>query len=153
MQLRWVRSLLAVIAIMTVFSLLSAAESRRHELNGTWRLVHDRCQFGDGPALDAGTVTIYDRERHIYVSENYSFQQDGQIVSYTFSADAPRNASIRSGPLTKAKAKWVGDALQVISTNGDLTTTERYSLASDGSLVLTVERSGHAPEALVFERQ
>ena len=153
MQLHRVKTLLTVTAITALFPLLSAAESRHHELNGSWRLVHDRCQFGDGPALDAGTVTIYDRERHIYVSENYTFEQNGQTVSYSFSADAPRNASIRSGPLTRAKTKWIGDALEVISTNGDLVTTERYRLASDGSLVLTVERSGHTPETLIFERQ
>ncbi|MBZ5611291.1 MAG: hypothetical protein LAP38_23765 [Acidobacteriia bacterium] len=153
MLLHQVKTLLTSLAILALFPAWGWAESHHHELNGTWKLAPARSQFGGEPALQAGTVTIYDREHHIYVAESFTYDQNGQTVSYRFSADAPHNASIHSGPDSKAKPKWEGNTLEVTSTKDNATTVERYNLATDGSLVLTVERPGHGPETLVFERQ
>jgi hypothetical protein len=139
-------------AILVSFSAFCWASSSRHELNGTWSLVPAKCQFGGEPALQTGTVTIYDRENNVYVSESYTYEDAGRSISYSFDADAPRNASI-SAPNLKRKAKWDGNVLKLISTKDNATTVERFSLAGDGSLILTVDRPSHTPETLVFQRQ
>lgn len=62
------------------------------------------------------------------------------------------NHTIREGPAFTAKAKWEGDVLKVTGTQDGITTVERFRLANDGSLLLTVERPGHAVETLMFQR-
>jgi hypothetical protein len=145
--------LLKFLAVMTFFGVFCWAENHHQELNGTWSLIPARSQFNGGPVLRTGTVTILDRQHNIYVSENFTYDQGDRTITYSFRADAPRNASIHVEPNLKSKARWRGDALEVTSTHDNLTTVERYNLAQDGSLVLTVDGTGHGPETLVFERQ
>jgi hypothetical protein len=146
------KTVLKSFVILASFSAYCWASSSRHELNGTWNLVPAKCQFAGEPALQTGTVTIYDREHNVYVSESYTYDDAGRTISYSFDADAPRNASI-SAPNLKRKAKWDGSVLKLISIKDNATTLERFSLAGDGSLILTVDRPGHSSEILVFERQ
>ncbi len=152
-MLRQIKSLLRSMSIVVVAASCARAASHRQDLNGTWKLAPNRCQFAEGPVLNAGTVTIFDREHNTYVSENFTYDEGGKTITYAFHADAPHNASIHTGPESKTKTKWDDNTLEVTSKSRDTTTTERYSLATDGSLVLTVEKPGHALETLVFERQ
>ena len=64
-----------------------------------------------------------------------------------------RLATIREGKDFKSKAKWDGDVLVVNTTQDAATASERYELAPDGFLRLFVERSGHHPVTLYFQRQ
>ena len=139
------------IALSLFAGLVSARDHQR--LNGTWNLAAARSEFGGEPAIQTGTVTIYDREHNIYVSRNFSFDDANQSVSYSYKTDARENHSIREGKTFKSKAKWEGDALKVVSTADNITSTELYRLNPDGTLTLTVERPGHATANLLFERQ
>jgi len=138
--------------IMVAFSALAFANSH-HDLNGTWRLVPTRSEFAGEPMIQTGTLTINDREGNIYVSRNFSFDGENQSVSYSFSTDARENTSIHEGKAFKSKAKWEGPVLKVVSTQDNITSTERYRLSGDGTLMLTVDRPGHRTISLFFERQ
>jgi hypothetical protein len=127
--------------------------NNHHALNGTWKLIPARSEFGGEPAIQTGTITINDRERNITVSRNFTFDGANQTVSYSSSLDGKVNASIHEGPAFKTKAKWDGDVLTVTSTQDGITTVERYRLTNDGLMLLTVDRSGHRTETLTFERE
>jgi hypothetical protein len=133
-----------------IFSAFAWA-NHHHDLNGTWKLVPSRSEFGGEPAIQTGTITINDRERNISISRNFTFDGANQTVTYSSSIDGKENASIHEGPAFKTKAKWEGEVLTVTSTQDGIITVERYRL-TDGLMMLTVDRSGHRTETLTFER-
>jgi len=138
---------------LVFFSVYAWANSHHHDLNGTWRLVPTRSEFGGEPALQTGTVTINDREHNISISRNFTYEGASETVSYSSSIDGKENASIHEGPAFKSKAKWDGDVLRVTSTQDGINTVERFRLSGDDTLMLTVDRPGHRTETLFFERQ
>jgi len=131
----------------------NAAGSSHHALNGTWNLIPARSEFAGEPVIQTGTVTIYDREHNIYVSRNFSYEGQNQTVNYSFSTDGRENSSIHEGKAFKSKARWEGNELKVISTQDNVTSTERFNQSGDGTLMLVVERPGHRTITLFFERQ
>ena len=138
--------------VALVFFSVFAWAGNHHDLNGTWKLIPTRSEFGGEPALQRGTVTINDREHNISISRNFTYEGADQTVSYNSSLDGKENASIHEGPAFKTKAKWEGDVLRVTSTQDGITTVERFRLSGDGSMMLTVDRPGHRTETLFFER-
>lgn len=137
----------AFLAIVAGF----AWASNHHELNGSWQLIPERSEFHGEPAIQTGTVTIDDREGNISVSRNFDYGQVGRSASSTFDTDARAKTSIKE-PGFKSKTEWKGDVLQVRTTQDGVTAVERYRLLDDGTMVLTVDRPGHASEALFFRR-
>jgi hypothetical protein len=130
----------------------SALANHHHELNGAWQLIPSRSVLNGGPAIQSGTVTINDREGNVYVDRNFNLTEGNRTVTTNFFTDAREKASIKQPGLI-SKAKWEGDLLKVVTTQDGVTTVERYSLSSDGSMILQVDRTGRPPETLVFERQ
>jgi hypothetical protein len=131
--------------------LAAPAFAANHDaLNGTWVLEAP----GDTSALPAGsgTVTIWNRQHHIFISRNLDWNTAEGGVHFRFSTDAREGATIRNGNLT-SKAKWDGDVLKVTTTDNTGTTVERYSLDPDGELRLEVVRPAHAPDTLFFARR
>ena len=43
--------------------------------------------------------------------------------------------------------------LKVMTTQKGINIVERYSLRDDGDMMLQIERTGHQPETLFFQRQ
>jgi hypothetical protein len=153
MSLRICKSFLKSFVALVFFSVYAWASSHHHDLNGTWKLVPTRSEFGGEPVLQMGTVTINDREHNITISRSFTYEGADQTVSYSSSIDGKENASIHEGPAFKTKARWDNDALRVTSTQDGMTTVERFKLSGDGSMMLTVDRPGHRTETLFFERQ
>jgi hypothetical protein len=151
MQCRACRNFLLGAAAVAAFAACALAVNH-HELNGTWQLMPQRSEFHGEPAIQTGSVTIADREGNIYVSRDFDFNGANQSASSTFNTDAPAKTSIKE-PGIRSKTEWKGDVLQVTTTRDGETTVERYSLNSRGAMVLTVDRAGHAPETLLFERE
>ncbi len=152
----WIKSgrnfLLGVATLAVVAG--SAFAVNHHELNGTWQLVPARSEFNGEPAIQTGTVIINDRERNIYVQRNFNFDGANQSTSTSFSTDAREKTSIKDKEQGfKSKAKWDSDVLKVVTTQEGINITERYSLRDDGTMMLQIDRNGHQPEALFFQRQ
>ena len=139
-------------AILALFA-ASAVAGNHRQLNGTWNLVPTESEFGGEPAIQTGTVTINDREHNITVSRSFSYDAADQSRSYSFSTDGRENATIREGKTFKSKAKWDDDVLKVTTTENNVTTVERFTLAGDNTMRVVVERGDHHPRTLVFHRQ
>jgi hypothetical protein len=58
-----------------------------------------------------------------------------------------------AGKNLKSKARWDHDVLKVATTQSGATTVESYTLASDGTMTVAVQKPGQAPMTLVFQRQ
>lgn len=129
-----------------------AFAAHHHELNGTWQLIAARSQFNGEPAIASGTVSINDREGNIWVERNFSLEEGNRTVTTNESTDSRHNATIKQ-PGFRSKAKWEGDVLKVTTDHEGVITTERYQLASDGGLLLHVERTGRPAETLYFQHQ
>lgn len=147
------------VATLAVFAGLGAGlgaglafASNHHVLNGTWQLVPAKSELHGEPAIQTGTVTINDREGNIFVQRNFDLDSANLSTSTSFSTDARAKTSIKE-PGFKSKAKWDGDVLKVTTTHEGITTVERYSMAGEGDMMLQIERTGHQPETLYFQRQ
>lgn len=147
------RKFFLVASTMLAMCALPAWPASHHRLNGTWLLVPTRSNFAGQPVIQTGAVTINDREHHIYISRNFSYDNPSLSTEYSFSIDGQENSSIRQGKTFKTKARW-DDKVLIVTTTGDtVNEVERFSLAPDGMLMLVVERGGHPPETLYFQRQ
>ena len=151
MPMQACRNFLTGAAALAVFAGYALAINH-HELNGTWQLMPQRSEFHGAPAIATGTVTIADREGNIYVSRDFDLNGANESTSSTFETDARAKTSIKE-PGIRSKTEWKGDVLQVTTMREGQTTVERYSLSGDGTMVLTVDRAGHAPETLLFGRE
>ena len=149
------RNTVAIAALLFALSAVPTARAaNHHELNGTWMLVPDRCDFGGQPSIQSGTVTIWDREHNITVTRTFALcDGDGRSISYTFGMDGQSGATIHEGKSIKHKARWEGNTLVVTTTEERIPTVERFSLGPDGMLVLAVERANLPTMTLLFRRQ
>ena len=128
--------------------------ANHHAMNGTWQLAPQRSEFNGEPAIQTGTVTINDRERNVSVERNFNFDGANQSTSTSFSTDSQEKATIKDKEQGfKSKAKWDGDVLKVVTTQDGINIVERYSLRDEGTMMLQLERTGHQPETLYFQRQ
>src|SRR5579863_7571318 len=126
--------------------------ANHHQLNGTWQLIPARSDLHGEPVIQTGTVTINDREGNIYVQRNFDFDGANQSTSTSYSTDARAKTSIKE-PGFKSKAKWDGGVLKVMTNQDGVNIAERYSLRDDGTMMLQIDRTGHQPETLFFQRQ
>jgi hypothetical protein len=136
-----------------VVVLCAAGLSAHPKISGTWTLQAAISDFGGEPSVETGTVTIDDREHHIYISRTFNYDNAKGGFDYGFTTDGEENSTIKKGKTFRSKAKWTGNTLTVTTTQDGLTTTERFALAPDGSLMLLVERQNHHSERLYFVRQ
>lgn len=144
--------LTAVIGAILLFAF--PALPRNHSaLNGSWALVPTRSDFAGQPVVQTGTVTISDRQGIIIVTRSFVYQGAAETFFYKDITDAEDNATIHSGKDLKSKTRWDHDTLKVTTTQSGAVTVESYTLAGDGSMLVSVIRPEHRPIALVFQRQ
>jgi hypothetical protein len=141
-------------AVLTTLLFAFSAFARDHILlNGTWTLAPAQSDFAGQPVVQTGTVTINEREGIITISRNFVYAGAGETFFYRDMTDAENNATIHTGKELKSKTKWDHDVLKVTTTQSGAVTQESYSLAADGSMMVSVVRPEHPPITLVFRRQ
>lgn len=142
-------------AVLTWLVLALPVLARDHgALNGTWTLAPEKCDFAGQPAIEAGTVTIDEREGNISVARSFVYKgTSGQTFFYRDMTDSQNNATIHDGKDVKSKTRWDHGVLKVVTTQNGATTMESYTLAGDGTLRANVARPGQTPVTLVFERK
>ena len=138
---------------MTLLVALSAFARDHSALNGAWTLVPAKSDFAGQRVVQTGTVTIDERQGNVTVSR--SFQYEGATETYFYSdiTDSQNNATIHSGKDLKSKTRWDHNVLRVTTTQSGATTVEDYTLAPDGTMMVSVVRPEHKPITLVFQRQ
>ena len=131
-----------------------SAFARDHSaLNGTWTLVPAKSDFAGQPVVQTGTVTINDRQGIITVSRKFVYTGATETYFYSDMTDAENNATIRTGKDLKSKTRWDHDVLKVTTTQTGAITLETYTLAADGTMMVTVVRPEHKPVTLVFQHE
>jgi hypothetical protein len=151
MSIHLSRNFLRSVGSIVLLATLAFANDH-HRMNGVWQLTPTRSQFNGETAIQTGTVTINDREGNIFVQRSFDFDAANQSSATSFTTDSRHNATIKE-PGFKSKAKWDGHVLTVTTTQNGAITTERYSLRDDGFMTLQLDRPGHQPETLFFQRQ
>ena len=141
-------------AILTALLFAFSAVARDHSaLNGTWTLVPAKSDFAGQPVVQTGTVTLSDREGIIIVSRSFKYEGATETFFYRDITDAENNATIRTGKDLKSRTRWDRDVLKVTTTQSGAVTLENYTLAADGTMMVSVVRPEHKPITLVFQRQ
>lgn len=144
-------SITAAIGAILLFTF--SAWARDHSaLNGVWTLVPAKSDFVGQPVVQTGTITISDRQGIIIVSRSFVYQGAAETFFYKDITDAEDNATIHSGKDIKSKTRWDHDVLKVTTTQYGAITAESYTLAADGSMLVSVVRPDHSPITLVFQR-
>jgi hypothetical protein len=132
----------------------ASAFGRDHSvLNGTWTLAPAKSDFAGQPVVQTGTVTINDQQGVIVVSRSFKYEGATDTFFYSDSAGSENNSTIHNGKNLKSKTRWDHDVLKVATTESGSVTIESYSLAADGSMLVTVARPERKPITLVFQRQ
>jgi len=140
--------------VLTALLLALAAFAHDHkELNGTWSLVPTRSDFAGQRVVQTGTVTIDEREGLITVSRSFVYEGAAETYFYNDMTDSVNSATIHTGKDLKSKTKWDHDALKVTTTQSGAVTLESYTLAADGTMLVSVVRPERKPITLVFQRQ
>ena len=122
-------------------------------LNGTWTLVPAKSDFAGQPVVQTGTVTIADREGIIIVSRSFVYEGANETFFYKDVTDTENKATIHAGKDLKSKTKWDHDVLRVTTTQPGSITIESYTLAADGTMMVSVVRPERKAIALFFERK
>jgi hypothetical protein len=141
-------------AVLTTLLFAFSAMARDHStMNGTWTLVPTKSDFAGQPVVQTGTVTINDHQGIITVSRSFVYAGATETFFYSDMTDADRGATIRTGKDLKSKTRWDHDVLKVTTTQSGAITLESYSLAADGTMMVSVVRPEHKPITLIFERK
>ena len=142
-------------AVLTCLLLAFPAVARDHSaLNGTWTLVPAKSDFAGQPVVQTGTVTISDHQGVTIVSRSFVYEGATETFFYSDSTGNSRNSpTIHTGKDLTTKTKWDDDVLKVTTTQSGAVTLESYSLAADGTMLVSVARPEHTPITLVFQRK
>jgi hypothetical protein len=141
-------------AVLVTLLIASSAFARNHNiLNGTWNLVPAKSDFSGQPVVQTGSVTINDHEGVTVVSRSFVYEGATETFFYNDSTGSQFGGTVHTGKDLKTKTRWDRDVLKVTTTQSGAVTLESYSLAADGSMVVSVERPDHKIIALVFERK
>src|SRR5271165_790121 len=141
-------------AILATVLIASSAFAREHTaLNGTWTLIPTRSDFAGQPVIQTGTVTINERQGDISVERNFAYEGATGTTFYRDMIDSENSATIRTGKELKTKARWDHDVLKVTTTEAGAVTLETYTLAADGTMMVTVTRPDHKSITLYFQRK
>ena len=141
-------------AVLTTLLFAFSAFAHDHTaLNGTWTLVPARSDFAGQPVVQTGTVTINERQGIITVSRNFVYEGATETFFYRDITDANNNAKIHTGKDLKSKTSWDHDVLKVTTTQDGAITIESYTLAADGTMLVSVVRPEHKPITLVFQHK
>ena len=139
--------------VLTTILLASSAFARDHnELNGAWTLVPTRSDFAGQAVVQTGTVTIADRDGIIIVSRSFVYEGSTQTFFYRDVTDSEHGDTFHTGKDLKSKTSWDHDVLKVTTTQSGAVTTESYSLAADGTMLVSVVRPEHKAITIVFQR-
>jgi hypothetical protein len=142
----------AAIGAILLFA-FSAVARDRSALNGVWTLVPAKSDFAGQPVVQTGTVTIDDHQGIIVVTRSFVYRGATETYFYKDITDAEDNATIHTGKDIKSKTRWDHDVLKVTTTQYGAVTVESYTLAADGTMLVSVVKAEHSPIALVFERK
>ena len=138
----------------TLLFAFTAFASDHRALNGTWTLVPAKSDFAGQPVVQTGTVTISDRKGVIVVSRSFVYEGATETFFYNDSTGNSHNSTtIHTGKDLKTKTQWDDGVLKVTTTASGAVTLESYSLAADGSMLVSVVRPEHKTFSLVFRRQ
>jgi hypothetical protein len=141
-------------AVLTTLLFAFCAFAHQHNaLNGTWTLVPAKSDFAGQRVVQTGTVTIDERQGIITVSRNFVYEGATETFFYRDITDSNDNATIHSGKDVKSKTRWDHDVLKVTTTESGAVTLESYSLAADGTMLVSVVRPQRKPITLVFQHQ
>ncbi len=140
-------------AVLTAGLFAFTSFARDHnELNGTWTLVPASSDFAGQPVVQTGTVTIADREGVIIVSRSFVYEGATETFFYRDVTDSEHGDTFHTGKDLKSKTDWDHDVLKVTTTRSGAVTVESYSLAADGTMLVSVVRPEYKPVTLVFRR-
>ena len=141
-------------AVLTMSLFAISAFARDHNvLNGIWTLVPAKSDFAGQPMVQTGTVTIRERQGIIIVERSFAYEGATETFFYDDSTGNSRNSTtVRTGNNLKTKTVWDHDVLKVTTTLSGAVTQESYSLAADGTMLVSVLRPDHRPFTLVFQR-
>jgi hypothetical protein len=137
--------------LTTLLFAFSAFARDHNALNGTWTLVPAKSDFAGQPVVQTGTVTIADREGIIIVSRSFAYEGATETFFYNDVTDSEHNATFHTGKDLKSKTRWDHDVLKVTTTQSRAITVESYTLAADGTMMVSVIRPEHKPFTLVFQ--
>jgi hypothetical protein len=140
--------------VLTTLLFGFSAGARDHSaLNGTWTLVPAKSDFAGQPVVQTGTVTISDRQGIIIVSRSFVYEGATETFFYHDITDAEQNATIHTGKDLKSKTRWDHNVLKVTTTQSGAVTLESYTLAADGTMMVSVERPERKAITLVFQHK
>jgi hypothetical protein len=139
-------------ALMTLLVTNSASAHDHSSLNGTWNLVPATSDFAGQSVVQTGTVTINDDRGVIVISRKFAYEGASETFFYRDSQGSEYGGTVHTGKDLKSKTKWDHDVLKVTTTLSGAVTVERYALAADGTMHVSVVGPQQKATTLIFAR-
>ena len=140
------------VVLMTLLITYSASARDHSSLNGTWTLVPATSDFAGQSVVQTGTVTISDEQGVIVISRKFTYEGAGETLFYRDSQGSEYGGTVHTGKDLKSKTKWDHDVLKVTTTLSGAVTVERYALAVDGTMHVSVVGPHQTATTLIFTR-
>src|ERR1700733_2733708 len=131
------------VVLTAVFAACSAFAYNHSALNGTWTLVPAKSDFAGQPVVQTGTVTIKDETGVVVITRSFVYEGARETVFYSDSTGSENNSTVHLGKDLKTKTRWDHNVLRVTTTQSGATTVEDYTLAPDGTMMVSVVRPEH----------
>lgn len=108
--------------------------------------------FAGQPVVQTGTVKISDERGVIVISRKFAYEGAGETFFYRDSQGSEFGGTVHTGKELKSKTKWDHDVLKVTTTLAGAVTVERYELAPDGTMHVSVVGPHQKATTLIFTR-
>jgi hypothetical protein len=153
---------LAAALTLAVALPVTAGAQKVPNLSGTWVMQADKSDFGMMPPPTSRTDVIDHKEPNLTIKRTVSSPQTGETTSnLVYAVDGKPYKNMVGEIQLTSTLKWDGQTLVMVSMastpQGDVTITDRYTLAEDGKTLtqdrtLTVQGQ-ELKSKMVFARQ
>ena len=137
------KALILAVAIASA-SILTAQAQTRPNVSGTWKMNRAKSKFGGDGGPESITIKFEQQEGSVHEWLTIAGQQGERTVELTYKTDGKEATAVVEGQEFKTTAKWEGDSLVIVfSDGGDGKFVRKFTLADGGkAMTIDVRRNG-----------
>ncbi|HEV8487391.1 MAG TPA: hypothetical protein VGV87_27840 [Blastocatellia bacterium] len=148
---------LLVVLVVAIAGVWPAQAQTKTNVSGTWKMNRAKSKFAEG-GPEAITIKFEQQDASIHEWLTIGGTQGERTLEFTYKTDGSQNAAQVEGRDIKTMAKWEGDSLLVVLTEGNGGTFSRKFTMADGGKTMTIAvrqtgPNGDKDDTVLLEKQ
>ena len=148
---------LLVVLVVAIAGVWQAQAQSKPNVTGTWKMNLAKSKFAEG-GPEAITIKFEQQDASIHEWLTIGGAQGERTLEFTYKTDGSQNAAQVDGRDIKTMAKWEGDSLLVVLTEGNGGTFSRKFTMADGGKTMTIAvrqtgPNGDKDDTVLLEKQ